>query len=653
MQSAGSSLPEHLKDFQCMKGARNRAAYRYDDVPLEGNPLTLTITIPAQRMIFLPDNRAFDDYFGGPTIEDCLEDSVSNFPLNPYAQPSVRSCWEDFKDYGYRLQPSFALVFNVQEPILVEEHILPIAPKLTHSNDHVAGGYSLERNHKHGKSRGRSRVVVTDASTMGIEEFLEEAGSEGSLTSRRAFVNGLGKVGELIEVDPQRDQVRLGQDEVLVKLDIDSVIWVTHFLRFRQALKVFVLPHIGDGPLINHNNHVYVDVLLPRSNHDRNANAGRSEWWTQPFPISAIPHTHFAQMSSGAGSLNIYVMFPRMIHKNGRTGRRETVIPYEVQSMWLSDIVLPALVQATDRAFHPYVDFTLEEWKWKASKDQGFSNTKSVPIQDAQLEALQNAMRKIIRDSPHDLDLFGSFFFVADIRGCKGITRGDDPYERLKKEYAGMDWDYAMKRENGQLVLDLGITFQPNATNKTPLVGLWRFDVMQPSYAKAGATKPTLHPTCTMQRYGSLQATMGQRRSRAVQLRFLSSYMLSFEPIRRPSVKHYFCKDTDAYATSTEFHASCNKYIEIYQGSRAKSFGVRHEIRASGVAVTAALKFATTKVGMSIILTHLLYVSSVSNHNVHQPRRLRSYVLSQFCGSHRTYGSHSWEGELMKFGMLR
>jgi hypothetical protein len=214
-------------------------------------------------------------------------------------------------------------------------------------------------------------------------------------------------------------------------------------------------------------------------------------------------------------------------------------------------------------------------------------------------------MRKIIHDSPYDLDLFGSFFFVADIRGCKGITHGGDPYECLKKEYLGMDWDYAMKREHGQLILDLGITFQPNPTNQTPLVGLWRFDVVVPSYEKAGMNKPILHPACTMHRYGGLQAVMAQRGSRAVQTLFLSSYMLSFEAIRRPSVKHYFCKDTDAYATSTEFHASCNKYIQVYQGSREKAFGVRHEIRASGPAVITALEFAIDKVGMSVILTNL------------------------------------------------
>jgi hypothetical protein len=95
------------------------------------------------------------------------------------------------------------------------------------------------------------------------------------------------------------------------------------------------------------------------------------------------------------------------------------------------------------------VDFTLEVWKWKATRQREFSNSKAVAIQDAQLQTLQNTMQEIIQASPHDLDLFGSFFFIADIRGCKGITHGNNPYHSLKREYPGIDWDYAMQRENG------------------------------------------------------------------------------------------------------------------------------------------------------------------------------------------------------------
>ena len=555
------------------------------------NPLAPVL--PIQCMKFLPDSLSFDDYYGGPTIEDCLEESISNYPIDLYPVPTPRSCWEEFKDYGYRIQPSFALAFNEQVPILVEDHILPIAPKRQRLDD--TPQQTRNRTSRSGKVE-KTTVDVKDTITLGLEEMLTRNGVEGSKRSTAAFVTGRHEARGFIKVDPERDAIALKSNEVLTTIDIDSMIWVTHSLRFRQALKVFVLPHVGISPIINHNNHVYVDILYPQSNRDKEDGPPRSEWFSRQFAVSSIPHTHFAHISSGAGSLSVYVMFPRMIHRNRYTGRSQTIIPYEVQSMWLSEVVHPAMVKATDRSFRPYVDFTLEEWKWKAAKHQGFSNTKTAPILANQLDTLQNAMRNIVKGSPDTLDLFGSFFFVCDIRGCKGTPHGDDPYESLKNEYPGMDWDHAMKRENGQLVLDVGITFHPNPVDKTPLVGLWRYDLLEASYEKSRANKPKRHVACTLQDYGGLQATINEQRSRAVQIRFLSTYMLSFESIRRPSVKQYFCTDTDAYATSMEFNACCREYTAIYHGSRKKSFGVRHEIRASGPAAQIALSVVKEKV---------------------------------------------------------
>ena len=372
MRSTASGLPDHLKGLECMKRARNRATNRFDNVPLQGNSRTLTTPVPAQSMVFLPDDWTFDDYFGGPTIEDCLEDTVLNFPLSLYGLPCAWSCWDDFKDYGYRIQPSFALAFNIQAPILVNEHVLPIAPKLAHSNDRILGGYSLDRNPRHDKGKSPGKIVVQDATTMGIQDLMEEAGLEGSRSSIQAFVKGLCRSGEFIQVDPERDGVKLDPGrEVLTTVDIGRHDLGHHRLRFRQALKIFVLPRIGDGPLMTHKEQPRVCRYPPPTIQSRVMRVPVSDgWYTQPFPSARYCIPTLPRCQVVLGSINVYIMFPRMIHRHRWTGRRATIIPYEVQSMWLSDVVLPALVQVTDRSYHPYVDFTLNEWIWKADEGQ-------------------------------------------------------------------------------------------------------------------------------------------------------------------------------------------------------------------------------------------------------------------------------------------
>jgi len=592
-------LPRNLKKFKFMKGARNRQ----DLAPRRSihSKKNCTIPIPPQRFIPLPSNANFDEYYLGPTIEDCLEypKYLDNFPTNPFAKPTRRSCWEYFKDYGYRLEPSFPLMFNNEEPILVKEHTLPVGIRQSVSDSpQIARGSTNQK------------VTVNNVLTMGLDGMIAEAGQPGSEQSFDVFVRGISKFGDYIKLDVKEDAVDLQEDEIITTYDIDSMIWVTHKLQFKQATKVFVLPYEGKKAPIHRNNHTYVEILMPRSDEDK-ASRRRSEWFSKSFPLSAIPHTHFAQTGEGAGSINIYVFFPRMIHRDEFTGRRVTLIPYPVQDMWFTEVVLPAIIAATVPGYREYVDFTLNEWRWRASNNKRFYDTKTTPVRSSALVDMQECMRRIIEDNPDDLDLFGSFFFVSDIRGCKGLTYDPNPYEALMKEYPSMDWNYAMKRSNGQILLDIGIAFHPNPTQPGALTGLWKLDSLQASYDAAGMNKGTTHHSCTLRDVGGLQADMEQIRSRAVQLPFLSSYQLSFEAIRQPGVDEYFCEDSEAYDASPVFKDSCDKYVSIYKGAIGKSYGVRHEIRGSGAAVREILIHAEE----SVCVLRLSQVDALTSHN--------------------------------------
>jgi len=85
------------------------------------------------------------------------------------------------------------------------------------------------------------------------------------------------------------------------------------------------------------------------------------------------------------------------------------------------------------------------------------------------------------------LDHFGSFFFVVQVKGSKGLSQAEGSslksslsgaVDRFRESFPGLDWPYMMNREMGELICDVGITIQPKS-DSGPLVGLWRLDCLE------------------------------------------------------------------------------------------------------------------------------------------------------------------------------
>ena len=189
-----------------------------------------------QRFQMLPRNKRkdFDDYFGGPTLEDMMElqrpGGLEAYPNSWDVAPTIRSPWELFKNYGYTLEPEFALMFNQQDPLHAEEHLLPIgepdSPAVSDDEDEVSG-----------------------CEVMGMGEMLACAPAEGSLESMNMFVQGFMPDGQtMIKLDPTRDLYPLRQDKHYLSLDIDSVIWVTYYPKILTEISIHVLPYLGCSP---------------------------------------------------------------------------------------------------------------------------------------------------------------------------------------------------------------------------------------------------------------------------------------------------------------------------------------------------------------------------------------------------------------------
>jgi hypothetical protein len=176
------------------------------------------------------------------------------------------------------------------------------------------------------------------------------------------------------------------------------------------------------------------------------------------------------------------------------------------------------------------------------------------------------------------------------------VESGGCPYETLCKNYPSMDWEYMMKRENGQLLMDLGMAFHPNPRDQEARIGLWKLDKLHKSHAAAGLKAGNIHHFSTMMNYGSMQSEMAVARAGIVQLCFRSSYNLIYEVVRRPGEPVYFCDDSDAYNANHAFAACLDNFQAMYLGSVKKSFGVREEMRGSGIAIKEFLVNASEKV---------------------------------------------------------
>jgi hypothetical protein len=191
-------LTKHKKKKKLMEGTRKCVPAKFKAPTTKGGK---AMKLKLQRFQMLPRNKQkdFNNYFGGPTLEDMMElqrpGCLEAYPNSWDVAPTIRSPWELFKNYGYILEPEFALMFNQQDPLHAEEHLLPFggpdSPVVLDDKDEV------------------SRCEV-----MGMEEMLACAPAEGSLESMNMFVKGFMLDGQtMIKLDPIQDLYPLRQDE--------------------------------------------------------------------------------------------------------------------------------------------------------------------------------------------------------------------------------------------------------------------------------------------------------------------------------------------------------------------------------------------------------------------------------------------------------
>ena len=310
--------------------------------------------------------------------------------------------------------------------------------------------------------------------------------------------------------------------------------------------------------------------------------------------MNAISHATIGQLASSTGhALSVYIFFPRMIHCSQHTGRHMNMMPAGVLESFWEDIFLPAIAQVLGKTegWTPYVWQTLEKGRYKQC---GSAKTwRTFPLSNQVFLEIQDIMKGLIAGKD-DQSMYGSFFFVVEGKGIKLLTKDGQggeyisPEVALKHNLSCLNWNYMLDRNHGELLVDVSVSFTPKS--KDPVVGLWRLDSLEESYAAAGFNMGTIHHHCMLHKYGAFQAEMPLDRALQTHIAFRSTYNIYYEAVQPNNNNPTFAKDSDAYNVTATYHKECSSTIMRLRKAKRKSYGVRDEYRVSGQGAQVLLR---------------------------------------------------------------
>jgi hypothetical protein len=319
---------------------------------------------------------SYDDYEDGPTL-DALKSTMDDFDAGQnnllYVAGRITDYhWETFKDYGWRIMPSFFQTFDLHPPILVDQHAMP-SVQLPHGDEEDSDW--------------------DDILSVGPRRMIQMANRTNNDID--VFVKGISSTGDYLRVDMTKDAIPLGEDQIMMSCDIDSLVWTTRNPQFKQAAEVFVTPVIRHCAPISKHNHIYINVLVPPSEEDR-AMGQRSEWWEKRFRLSQLPHIALGKIGSGSGVTNILLFLPRMAHQSRRNGYWQNLVPSNIQNHLWDSVINPAINRVMSDLDQPYVGLNRDHIEFKRGRSQGDRSTSSYPFKEEQFKALVKEMDRIV-----------------------------------------------------------------------------------------------------------------------------------------------------------------------------------------------------------------------------------------------------------------
>jgi hypothetical protein len=564
---------------RCRRGTL--AGVKQTHTPPSVEPLPLLeqtlqpVSVPA---LHSPD---YDDYNSAPLYSKSSPPLPGIWTFDNTGASVIPEVWASWKDRGYRLHPLFFLAIRSDHPAGHENHLLPFSGDPQPTNDNT----SLVQDND------------VDSCVYSLKDLLDEAGSlQNTVESKRVLVCGIDRADRFIRLDLEGDKVDLPPHQVQISPDIDSFTWITdNFSANSMDLHLNVSFRVK--PPFSVDNFITVSLVQPPMDEEQKFDPkqrGRGN-----LKLSHIPHMEFGHSGQDHRRVNFIVFFPRMTWKNPATKRFQTLIPKEIQDLWISEVIIPAIRKVFDHdaAIMEYIPGSLQELHWRAGGRKQHSITLTTP---GSITCLISHMKDLVAQNSALLGRYGSFFFAADARGVKVVTKQsfqDKTHPELANiydDFVDLQWPHMLDRSKGELYLDLGLSFHSNGD--IPLVGLWQLNKLNDSYGLMGMKKGQVHHFSTLGMYGGRKAAMKKERQQVVHLVSRISYNLAFELVRNPGTEDYISRNIEAVKYSDKFITGCQSWLCLFQEGMQRSFGVRDEVRGTAAAIEDLLNVASVKV---------------------------------------------------------
>jgi hypothetical protein len=557
------------------------------------------------------DFGGFDEYSTAPIWIDNDPPLFDVWTFNSpgfQALPSFAYTW---KDRGYRLPPDFAKVSQKENPTDFVSCLLPTMHDTTQQNTGPNASPPLSIS-----SDDETLDVFKDDLTssvspgtisLGAKRMLDEAGRiPKTQESYNVLIRGKTRTDDFLELDLEQDHVPLNHKQVSISIDIDSILWVTTstLLSCKGAVNLHLLPRFADEPPFSVNPSVYVTLLAPPGNKtDLDHPQFRKK---AQYPLSSIPHMPFGYFGEASQQFNLYVFFPRMIHKNTNNNRAITIMPHELQDLWISEAIFKALNSALDHypGIAEYIPHSTEQLRWKTGDR---ARRPTIALAPESLASLLLTIRHEVSQNCDLLSRFGSFFFVLDARGIKLLSKqygpGETAFQALQRVVPGLDWAHMLDRDHGELYLDLGVSFHPINTAE-PMVGLWRLESLRSSYSLMGKSSKNSkeYHYNTMRDYGGFKAETSGHITHHTHVVKRISYNLFFESVRQPGQQAYIASLDNAIRCNQKYLDGCTHWMKALEAGTKHSYGVRDELRASAFVVLELLHVVIERVRVPLVL---------------------------------------------------